>query len=62
MFYTYVTRSAKPNIMVHFWKLIFMTVFEKSLLPHTKSYFNFIAQDNSYTQDLSTHSVSTIKC
>ena len=39
-----------------------MTGSGKSLHLHTKSEFNFIAQDNSYTKDLSIHSVSTVQC
>ena len=34
----------------------------KSLHLRTKSEFNFIAQDSSYTKDLSIHSVSTVQC
>ena len=34
----------------------------KSLHLRTKSEFNFIAQDGSYTKDLSIHSVSTVQC
>ena len=34
----------------------------KNLHLRTKSEFNFIAQDSSYTKDLSIHNVSTVPC
>ena len=39
-----------------------MTGSGKSLHLRTKIEFNFIAQDSSYTKDLSIHSVSTVQC
>ena len=41
---------------------VYVTGSGKSFHLHTKSEFNFIAQDNSYTKDLSIHSVSTVQC
>ena len=42
--------------------LQYVTGSGKSLHLRTKSEFNFIAQDSSYTKDLSIHSVSTVQC
>ena len=39
-----------------------MTEFENSLLLCTNIQFNFIAQDDGYSQELSMHSVSTVQC
>ena len=41
---------------------LYVTGSGKSLHLRTKSEFNFIAQDSSYTKDLSIHSVSTVQC
>ena len=41
---------------------MYVTGSRKSLYLRTKSEINFIAQDNSYTKDLSIHSVSTVQC
>ena len=41
---------------------VYVTGSGKSLHLRTKSEINFIAQDNSYTKDLSIHSVPTVQC
>ena len=39
-----------------------MTVSAKTDHVHTKTEIPFIAQEHSYTQELSMHSISTVQC